>query len=116
MVEKEFFYSIGAFNEIYQNGCEDVDFCLKSVQAGRVNVCANRSEVLHHVSASRGRAEKDEPNFSKLWKLWGGQLKRQGHVDPLVHWWRMASWGERVKQWKRSLHALTADPTYFEEQ
>ena len=113
MVEKKLFYDIGAFNEIYVNGCEDVDFCLKMLDAGYVNVCANRSEVLHHVSASRGHATKDAKNFDKLWNLWRGPLQERSHIDSIVLWWRMASPLEKLKHWKKSLHALTTHPSHF---
>ena len=113
MVEKSYFYEIGAFNEKYRNGCEDVDFCFKNLDAGRVNVCANRSVIEHHVSASRGQAHDDSPNFELLWSLWRQRLQTYSHIDSPRLFWRTSNLWDKLRKPKQSLHALTADCRYF---
>jgi hypothetical protein len=65
---------LGGFDEGYRNGCEDVDLCLRARQAGLVNAVALRSRVLHHVSSSPGRKQRDEENSHRLFLRWRDTL------------------------------------------
>jgi GT2 family glycosyltransferase len=65
---------LGGFDEVYVNGCEDVDLCLRARAAGLRNVVALRSRVLHHVSASPGRKLRDEENTRRLVLRWRRDL------------------------------------------
>src|SRR5690606_10158271 len=50
---------------------EDTDLCLRLAAQGHSAVVANRSVVLHHVSASRGaRGAREERNFRLLQRRW----------------------------------------------
>jgi GT2 family glycosyltransferase len=61
---------LGGFDEGYVNGCEDVDLCLRAIDAGFSNHVALRSVVRHHVSASIGRKRRDEQNTARLLRRW----------------------------------------------
>jgi len=61
---------LGGFDEIFINGCEDVDLGLRALQAGRRNYVALRSVVRHHISASLGRKLRDEQNTARLQRRW----------------------------------------------
>lgn len=61
---------LGGFDEIFINGCEDVDLGLRAKQAGCRNYVALRSVVRHHISASLGRKLRDEQNTARLQQRW----------------------------------------------
>jgi O-antigen biosynthesis protein len=85
VVKKALFEQVGGLNDQeLAVGFNDVDFCLKLVEAGYRNVWTPYAELIHHESATRGqdnspekqrRAEK-ELRFMR--KRWGDQL----HLDP----------------------------------
>ena len=62
--------AFGGFDEGYVNGGEDVDLCLRALDAGRRNYVALRSVVRHHVSRSPGRKRHDEENSRRLTVCW----------------------------------------------
>lgn len=61
---------LGAFDERYVNGGEDIDFCLRARRAGYRNYVALRSVVRHHISQSPGRKQRDEQNSRRLLQQW----------------------------------------------
>lgn len=76
-VRRDTFLALGGFDEGFQNGGEDVDFCLRARAAGLHNWVAMRSRVLHHVSASPGRKTNDEQNSRRLAARWRDVLVRE---------------------------------------
>jgi len=70
-VRRELFLQLDGFDEAFRNGYEDVDFCLRLRQAGWTNYVANRSRVLHHVSASAGRFAREDTNLRLFLDRWG---------------------------------------------
>jgi O-antigen biosynthesis protein len=77
LVSRELWERLGGFDEIYVNGCEDVDLSLRVSATGRINAVALRSVVGHHISASPGRKRRDEENTFKLVRRW------REHLGPL---------------------------------
>ena len=71
LVSKALFKKNGGFDERFQNGCEDVDFCLRLGKRGYRHIVAGKSTVLHHVSASPGRRARDKENNKLLLQTWG---------------------------------------------
>lgn len=91
VIERSRFLEIGGFDEGFVNGGEDVDLCYRLRRAGLVPRVANRSRVLHHVSASPGRKRHDEQNSRRLCRKWRAQLIEDGarfwpHVYLHEHW------------------------------
>jgi GT2 family glycosyltransferase len=91
LVERERFLALGGFDEGFINGGEDVDLCYLLRRAGLKVRVANRSRVLHHVSASPGRKARDEQNSRRLCRKWREQLIEDGarfwpHVYLHEHW------------------------------
>lgn len=78
VVEREQFLALGGFDEGFINGGEDVDLCYRLRRAGLAVRVANRSRVLHHVSASPGRKRHDEQNSRRLVRKWREQLIEDG--------------------------------------
>ncbi len=91
LLERERFLALGGFDEGFINGGEDVDLCFRLRRAGLAVRVANRSRVLHHVSASPGRKARDEQNSRRLCRKWREQLIEDGarfwpHVYLHEHW------------------------------
>lgn len=82
-VKRKLFQAAGGFDEAFENGCEDVDICFRIRQLGYQHFVANRSVVLHHVSATRetGNA-REEKNFRLLQRRWSKQIAR----DAALNW------------------------------
>ncbi|MBM3165934.1 MAG: glycosyltransferase [Chloroflexi bacterium] len=54
MVKKEVFDRLGGFDENMKVGFGDIDFCLRAVERGYLNVYTPYAELYHHESATRG--------------------------------------------------------------
>jgi GT2 family glycosyltransferase len=102
LIARQTFETLGCFDEEYINGGEDVDLCMKVIQAGGTCWVVPASSVWHHVSQTRGRQEdRDEKNSWRLFQLWHKQIARElerscakllanaSHEDPLTK--RMAT-------------------------
>ena len=82
VLERHTFLELGGFDERFRNGGEDVDLCYRVRRSGRTVLVANRSRVLHHVSASPGRKVHDEQNSRRLCRMWRAQL-----IDDAARFW-----------------------------
>ncbi|GEM_PF-6108417 len=71
----EEFLSLGGFDEIYRNGYEDNDLCLKIIQSGKRIVYRPDSVIYHHVSKSAGRSAHSNENWRIFISRWGNILK-----------------------------------------
>lgn len=78
LVRRELWRRLQGFDERYRNGCEDVDFCLRAAALGHIQAVALRSVVQHHISASPGRALRNEENTHRLVLQWRETLVRLG--------------------------------------
>jgi len=77
LIRKDLFLEFGGFSEAYANGYEDTDLCLRLLEGGYYHYVATASTVLHHVSASPGRHNREEQNlkhFIDLWKETAGKI------------------------------------------
>lgn len=74
LIHKKVFQSVGGFCEDYQNGCEDIDLCLRLHQRGHWHYVVHESEILHHKGASPGRKQHNEQNLEKLKQTWGNYI------------------------------------------
>ncbi len=80
MVSRADFDAVGGFDESFAVALNDVDFCLKLRQLGRLNVFTPFAELFHYESASRGndtdgssaeragRYEAEAERFRQRWK------------------------------------------------
>jgi GT2 family glycosyltransferase len=71
LTHSSWFHRLGGFDERYRNGYEDVDFCLRTTEAGgEVHYC-HRSVLTHLVSASREHRTTEfaetEQEFLRRW-------------------------------------------------
>ena len=85
VVQKALFAQVGGLNDQeLAVGFNDVDFCLKLVEAGCRNVWTPYAELIHHESATRGqdhspdKQRRAEKELRYMRKRWGDKL----HIDP----------------------------------
>ena len=85
VVQKALFEQVGGLNDqALAIGFNDVDFCLKLVEAGYRNVWTPDAELIHHESATRGqdyspeKQRRAEKELRYMRKRWGEKL----HIDP----------------------------------
>ena len=72
------FDALGGFDEVFVNGCEDIDLCLKVRAKGKSIYVARSSKILHHVSLSRSRVSlQNERNSQYLYSKWRKEIKLQ---------------------------------------
>ncbi len=79
LIRRDLFLEIGGLDEQFQNGFEDVDFCLRAGELGWRHYVANESIIYHHISASPGRRAHEVANLLRY----------------------RARWGQRILAWKR---------------
>jgi GT2 family glycosyltransferase len=101
VIERELWEKLGGFDEGFHNGGEDVDLCFRARATGRVNAVALRSVILHHISASPGRALRNEDNSRRLALRWRAALEHAA-----LHRW---CWHYLDREWN-SPHASLAHP------
>jgi GT2 family glycosyltransferase len=86
LVRRKGFLELGGFDEIYINGCEDVDLCLRFNQQGLFNYVVHDSVVLHVKGASEGRKRFNDQNSEILLERWGSGIKANESVtDQILH-------------------------------
>ncbi len=85
LIERALWEQLGAFDEAYVNGGEDIDLCFRARAAGRVNAVALTSVVRHHISSSVGRKLHDEENSYRLACRWRREFIAA--ADLALHQW-----------------------------
>ncbi len=77
MVARKLFWDVGGLDESFAVSLNDVDFCLKLREKGRLNVFTPFAELYHFESVSRGlddqgekarRYEEESERFRRKWK------------------------------------------------
>jgi len=83
IVSRDLFLKLNGFDEQYQNGFEDVDFCLKvatQTKHGddpmpyRIRYCP-QSVVTHFEESTPGRHDRDDQNLAYLLEKWGDRIQ-----------------------------------------
>ncbi len=97
VIKKEILLEIGGFDEAYQNGCEDVDLCMKLKSKGLRLYVSLESVIRHHISVSPGRNDNNDRNtqiFSERWSDYSAKFGRQEWPKEYFrryarYWWRI---------------------------
>ena len=85
-MKREIFLEFKGFDEIYINGCEDVDLCLRYNRKGYGNYVVHDSVVEHVKGASVGRKRFNERNSDILLQRWGKEIVKIESVnDQVLH-------------------------------
>lgn len=78
MLRKADFKEVGGFDDVFVNGCEDIDLCFKIRKAGKAIYLASESRIHHHVGLSRKtNTLQDLRNSRVLFKRWRPEIKRE---------------------------------------
>ena len=89
MVRKDAFEAVNGMDEQFEVEYNDVDFCLKLMEAGYNNVYLPQVELYHYESATRGHPHQSKPSYErhlkemKLFKLkWQKYIDHDPHYNP----------------------------------
>lgn len=85
---RKVFFEIGMFDEVYLNGCEDMDYCT-AVRNRQYKIYYNPRAVLYHLESKTPRAEKkDRDNFQHYLSKWGtDKMKNEIEVYAEDNFW-----------------------------
>ncbi len=88
VVERTVYEQVGGLDERLQVAFNDIDFCLRLLEAGYRNVWTPFAELVHHESQSRGLDASDEQRARFLGEVahmearWGGYLDCDAAYNP----------------------------------
>ena len=86
VLKREVFLQINGFDEIFINGCEDVDLCLRFNRKGYDNYVVHDSVVDHVKGATDGRKRYNDRNSEILQNRWGPEIRAIESVnDQVLH-------------------------------
>src|SRR5208282_3414593 len=71
MISRELFVQLAGFDELYQNGVEDIDLCLRARAAGLKVVYEPKAVVYHLEGQSAGRFSHVNENLKMFFNRWG---------------------------------------------
>jgi glycosyltransferase involved in cell wall biosynthesis/SAM-dependent methyltransferase len=74
MTPRDLFLSLGGFDEIFRNGVEDVDYCLRVRALDRKVVYEPQAVVYHLEGQSRGRFDHVNENLKIFFDRWSGSF------------------------------------------
>jgi glycosyltransferase involved in cell wall biosynthesis/predicted SAM-dependent methyltransferase/tetratricopeptide (TPR) repeat protein len=70
LTPRDLFLKLGGFDEVFRNGVEDVDYCLRVRALGRKVVFEPKSVVYHHEGRSAGRFNHVNENLKIFFTRW----------------------------------------------
>lgn len=86
IVRADEFVALRGFDPMFVNGMEDVDYCLRALEArGGSFVCVTESHVMHHERRTPDRVEPVDNNREIFMARWRGRLPEPeiGHYEKL---------------------------------
>ena len=83
---RDTFLELGGFDEIYLNGCEDMDLCLRMSEQGLRHFVVHDSVVIHVKGGTEGRKAHNNRNAKILLEKWGYKVRSDQAVqDQFLH-------------------------------
>jgi GT2 family glycosyltransferase len=122
LITRAAFEAVGAFEEAFLNGSEDVDLCLKLWAAGYRCRYEPRATIVHLEGASRGKALDNAPNDMLLRSRWLGRCDAvPRYIEPLpplldLRWHSQTPLETAVKRCFRAALAQHAGARVVENQ
>jgi GT2 family glycosyltransferase/SAM-dependent methyltransferase/Tfp pilus assembly protein PilF len=84
MTPRNVFLKIGGFDEVFRNGVEDIDYCLRVRALGRKVVYQPQSVVYHHEGQTAGRFDHVNDNLKTFFGRWTNSFdKNFRYIVPL---------------------------------
>ena len=80
LVKKKIFFEAGCFDDLYINGFEDVDLCLKLRELGYTLILNPKSIVFHFEEKTPGRKKYDIENINRFMSKWKFKYKRDNYI------------------------------------
>jgi GT2 family glycosyltransferase len=74
LVRTSLFKELRGFDDVFRNGLEDIDFCLRAREHGYKVWYCPLSVLYHHESMSPGRLHGQEHNIAAFFKRWAGKI------------------------------------------
>jgi len=107
MITRAVYVLLNGLDEIFRNGFEDVDFCLRAREAGYRVMYTPASTIYHYGQSTPGRTVTDDANWKEFERRWKGRvvldlqdLARADHVENEV----MAKLPSHRKRARPGLH------------
>jgi O-antigen biosynthesis protein len=113
LANRERFLGFGGFDEIFLNGCEDIDLCLRMSEEGLDHYVLHDSVVEHVKGASEGRKIFNDKNSDLLQERWGSRIRENQSVgDQFLHA-RTYLYRGLTRPWSTNLSKWTEALTIF---
>lgn len=107
-IRRNLFLKIDGLDEVFVNGCEDIDLCFKVKELGLSVVVANQSVIKHHVSSTRGPNNiRDERNMRRFQEKWRSRISEIMIADWPKTYLKEIRNDKGVFDWNRFKEALT---------
>jgi GT2 family glycosyltransferase/tetratricopeptide (TPR) repeat protein len=106
LVKREIFTELNGFDEAYVNGFEDVDFCLRAGERGRIILYTPESVLIHFEETSEGRKDHDDKNMRRYLARWEGKVRCDDNDFYRIDGYRK----EVIGNGRMRLHQLTPSP------
>jgi len=74
LVRQPTFEQLNGFDELFLNGFEDVDFCLRAGKLGKKILYVPESVLIHHESRTEGRSKNEKTNLALFKARWSEQV------------------------------------------
>ena len=103
VMKRELFLKVGGFDEVYLNGCEDVDLCLRLTEQNYGNYIVHDSVVLHVKCASEGRKLFNAENAEILLEKWKDSILSNQSINDQYYHAKTYLFRGLVKPWSISL-------------
>ena len=79
LIRRQAFDEVGGFDERYEFGSEDIDFCHRVRQSGWRIACERSVESVHFESSTPGRIERDAPSRQTYLSTWASRVTHEFH-------------------------------------
>ena len=99
VASRERFLEFDGFDEIFLNGCEDIDLCLRMSEGGLIHFVVHDSVVDHVKCASEGRKIHNEANTEILLDRWRDRLICGQVPKDRALYKKTLFWGFLFKPW-----------------
>ena len=99
VASRERFLEFDGFDEVFLNGCEDIDLCLRMSEGGLIHFVVHDSVVDHVKCASEGRKIHNQRNTEILLDRWRDRLICGQVPKDRALYKKTLFWGFLVKPW-----------------